>query len=138
MLSIDTGLELDNSFESFNVDLLAKFIHHLREKGKDEKLTSLAPTSSQVVKQRPHPSINTKLAGPKVCKRKELLSEMSLIELEAVCRTYFIPEVHPDNPEYAPQCAVAMDYSLWLSAGYPAVLRGAYKEMEWPRANRDA
>lgn len=47
-----------------------------------------------------------------------------------MCGTYFVPEVHPDNPEYAPDSAVARDYSLWLSSGDPAVLRRAYKEME--------
>ena len=86
---------------------------------------------------RPHPSINTKLAGPKVCQKKELLSNRSLVELEAMCGTYFVPEVHLDNPEYAPDSAVARDYSLWLSSGDPAILRRAYKEMDQGWASRD-
>ena len=97
-----TGPELNDSFESFNVMRSAKFNHAVREKGTEEKLSAAASTSPRVVVPRPHPSINTKLAGPKVCQKQELLSERSLIELEATCGTYFVPEVHPDNPEYAP------------------------------------
>ena len=58
-------------------------------------------------------------------------------KLEAVCGTYFIPEVHPDNPEYATDSTIARDYSLWLSSGDPAVLRRAYKKMERTRTHMD-
>ena len=138
LISIGTGPEVDDSFESFNVMRSAKFNHAVREKGLEEKLSAAASTSPQVVISRPHPSINTKLAGPKVCQKRELLSNLSLIELEATCGTYFIPEVHPDNPEYAPDSAVARDYSIWLSTGDPAILRQAYKEMEAARSAREA
>ena len=137
LLSIGTGVEFDDSFESFNVMRSAKFNHAVREKGAEEKMAAAASISPSVVIARPHPSINSKLAGPKVCQKQELLSDRSLIELEAICGTYFIPEVHPDNPEYAPDSAVARDYSLWLSSGDPAILRRAYKEMEEGRTSRD-
>ena len=104
---------------------LAKFNHAVREKGGEQKLTAAASTSPKVVVARPHPSINSKLAGPKVSQKQELLSDLSLVELEAMCGTYFVPEVHPDNPEYAPDSAVARDYSLWWSSGDPAILRRA-------------
>ena len=97
-------------------------------------MTAAASTSPKVVVARPHPSINSKFAGPKVCQKKELLSNRSLVELEAMCGTYFVPEVHPDNPEYAPDSA---DYSLWLSSGDPAILRRAYKEMDQGWASWD-
>ena len=137
LTSIGNGPELDDSFESFNVMRSAKFNHPVREKGTEEKLSAAASTSPRVVVARPHPSINSKLAGPKVCEKKELLSERSLIELEAMCGTYFVPEAHPDNPKYAPDSAVARDYSLWLSTGDPAVLRRAYKEMDEGQTSRD-
>ena len=137
LTSIGTEPELDDSFESLNVMRSAKFNHALREKGTEEKLSAAASTSPRVMVACPHPSINSKLAGPKVCQKKELLSERSLIELEAMCGTYFVPEVHPDNPEYAPDSAVARDYSIWLSTGDPAVLRRAYKEMDEWRNSRD-
>ena len=84
LLSNGKGMDVDDSFESFNVVRSTKFNHHLREKGREEKLSSSAPTSPQVVKQRPHPSINSKLAGPKVCQKGELLNKMSLVELYRV------------------------------------------------------
>ena len=130
LTSIGTGPELDDSFESFIVMRSAKFNHAVRGKGTEEKLSAAASTSPRVVVAHPHPSINSKLAGPKVCQKQELLSERSLIELEAMCGTYFVPEAHPDNPKYAPDSAVARDYSLWLSTGDPAVLQRAYKEMD--------
>ena len=110
---------MDDSFESFNVMRAAKFNHAIREKGAEEKLSAAASTSPRVVVTRPHPSINSNLAGPKVCQKQELLSDQSLVELEAMCGTYFVMEVHPDNPEYAPDSVVARDYSLWLSSGGP-------------------
>ena len=137
LLSIGMGTEFDDSFESFNVMRSAKFNHAVREKGAEEKMSAAASTSPRGVIARPHPSINSKLAGPKVCRKQELLSDRSLIELEAICGTYFVPEVHPDNPEYAPDSAVARDYSLWLSSGDPAILRRAYKEMDEGRSSRD-
>ena len=137
LMSIGTGPELDDSFESFNMMRAAKFNHAVREKGAEEKLSAAASTSPRVVVARPHPSINSKLAGPKVCQKQEILSDRSLVELEAICGTYFVPEVHPDNHEHAPDSAVARDYSLWLSSGDPAILRRAYKEMDQGRASRD-
>ena len=68
LLSIGTGVDTDDSFESFNVMQSDKLNHVLREKGEEEKLTAVASTSPQVVKDWPHPSINSKLAGPKVCR----------------------------------------------------------------------
>lgn len=130
LLSIGTGSDNNNIFKSFNVMRSAKFNHHLREKGSAESLTPVAATAPQVVKQRLHPSINSKLAGPKVSQREELLSDLSLVELEAVCGTYYVPDVHPDSPDYAPDRAVARDYLLWLTTSNPADLRQAYKEME--------
>lgn len=112
LLSIGTGSDNNNIFKSFNVMRSAKFNHHLREKGSAESLTPVAATAPQVVKQRLHPSINSKLAGPKVSQREELLSDLSLMELEAVCGTYYVPDVHPDSPYYAPDRAVARDYLL--------------------------
>ena len=54
-----------------------------------------------------------------------------------MCGTYFVPEVHPDNHEYAPDSAVARGYSLLLSSGDPAILRRAYKEMDQGWASWD-
>ena len=45
LLSIGTGTEIDDSFESFNVMRSAKFNHAIREKGAEEKLFSAASTS---------------------------------------------------------------------------------------------
>ena len=74
LLSIGTGTEVDDSFESFNVMRSAKFIHTVQEKVGEEKFTAAASTSPKVVVARPHLSINSKLAGPKGCQKQELLS----------------------------------------------------------------
>ena len=71
LMSIGTGTKVDDSFESFNMMRAAKFNHAVREKGAEEKLTAAASTSPRVVVARPHPSINSKLAGPKVCQKQE-------------------------------------------------------------------
>lgn len=73
LLSIGTVV---GAFRVFNVVQSGKFNHHLREKGEEEKLESPVATSPQVVRQQhPHLSINSKLAGPKIFQKKELLTE---------------------------------------------------------------
>ena len=45
LLSIGTGSEVDDMFESFNFVRSAKFNHPLREKGKEEKLSPSVVTA---------------------------------------------------------------------------------------------
>ena len=64
-----------------------------------------------------------------VCSRDELIGDLSIDEVAATCETYYVPEVHPDSPAYAPDSPIARDYSLWITTGDPQVLRKAYREM---------
>ena len=57
------------------------------------------------------------------------MSDLSIQEIKATCGTYYVPEVHPDSPDYAPDCSIAHEYSIWITTGDPQVLRKAYQEM---------
>ena len=58
------------------------------------------------------------------------MSDLSIEEVETTCGTYYVPEVHPDSPDYAPDSAIARDHSLSITTEDPQVLRKAYREME--------
>ena len=127
LFSIGQGYKDDEVYEQFNVVRTPQYNHHFREKGNAESIEPTTEAAPRMLEARPHPSIYKKLAAGIVCSREELLSDLSMEEIEAACGTYYIPEVHPHSPDYAPDCPIAREYSLWMTSGDPAVLRKAYR-----------
>ena len=108
-ISIGQCHEEDEMYEQFNVVRSPQYNHHLREKG--------ASTSSDPpLKPRP---IYDMLAAGMVCSREDLVIDFSMAEIKATRGTYYVPEVHPDSPDYAPDSPIARDYSLWMTTGTP-------------------
>ena len=125
LLSIGQGLEEDEAYEQFNVVRSPKHNHHLREKGAAESTSPTTEATPRMLKSQPHPSIYNKMAAGMACSREELLSNLLIGEVAATCGSNYVPEVHPDAPEYSPDSPVARDYSLWITTGDPQVLRKA-------------
>ena len=112
LFSTGQGYEEDEAYKQFNVVRTPQYNHHLREKGKAESIIPTTEAAPCMLLTKPHPSIYNKLAAGIVCSREELMSDLSIEEVEATCGTYYVPEVHPESPDYAPDSAIALDYSL--------------------------
>ena len=102
LFSFGQGYEDDEAYEQFNVVQTHQCNHHLPEKGNAESIEPMTEAAPRMLETRPHLSIYSKMAAGMVCSREELLSNLSMVEIEATCGAYYIPEVHPDSPDYAP------------------------------------
>ena len=129
LYGIGQGYEEDEAYEQFNVVRTPQYDHHPREKGKAESIIPTTEAAPCMLQTKPHPSIYNKPAAGMVCSREELMSDLSIEEVEATYGTYYVPKVHPDSPDYALDSAIARNYSLWITTGDPQVLRKAYHEM---------
>ena len=134
----------DRGYVAFNVLRSGRFASAVQEKGQRERLRNYEPLptpgalspAARAEAENLDP-LYGKSPPTRVCSRSDLLGPDTDASLERTCTSWFIPEILPNHPDYAPQSPVARDYSLWLVSKDPEVLRQSYREMKkWGKSDR--